>query len=115
MYFSGTWVEMGFAAISGLVGGLVMYLIVIASLMAFLNATCFGVQVMGMLYWFFYCTAFVVSIYDVMNNQVMMGVTQFTLAIFRLYSLAMGVVLGVWVLAFAWSIGPMVLGLDQVQ
>lgn len=59
------------------------------------ESTCFSAQVMGTLYWFFYGTAFVLSLYEITNNQLMTGLSRFVQALLRSYGLAFGSGLGV--------------------
>jgi len=122
VFFGGTWYDLGFAAVCGLVGGIVASictaheqltgvmdyvvailtaLISVASVTLFHTKTCFSAQVLGTLYWFFYRTAFVLSLYEMTNNQLMTGVLRFAQAALRSYGLAFGAIIGVWFSAYA--------------
>lgn len=117
VYFEGTWPDVGFAAVCGVAGGIVAWcgvlnnqiqaiadylaaifvaMISVGFVHAFPDSACFSAEVFGTLYWFLYGTAFVISIYEVTNNQLMAGVTRLFSAILRSYGLAFGAALGLW-------------------
>ena len=56
--------------------------------------------VLGTLYWFLYGTAFVISLYEISNNQLITGTTRFIQATLRSYGLAFGSLIGVWIAAY---------------
>lgn len=91
VYFGGTWYDLGFSAVCGTVAAIVAWIstlheqltgvmdyvvailvamISVASVLVYPDNACFSAQVMGTLYWFFYGTAFVISLYEITNNQV---------------------------------------------
>jgi uncharacterized membrane protein YjjP (DUF1212 family) len=118
VYFEGTWHDLYWSATTGLLCGLIAWgcsvwpqlfgvmdilvaittaMMTIAAVTAQPESTCFSAQVLGNLYWFLYGTAYVLSVYEIINGQqVLTGMTRFVLAIFRSYVLAFGVVLGTW-------------------
>lgn len=121
VYFNGTWLDLGFAAACGAASGIVAWLanrheqmsgvmdylaaivtamISTAAVTSYPDSACFSAQVLGTLYWFLYGTAFVLSLYEITNNQLMTGVTRFVQATLRSYGLAFGSVIGVWIAAY---------------
>lgn len=120
-YFNGGWLDFGFAAACGAASGLVAWvatmheqlagvsdylaaivtaMIATAAVTTFPDSTCFSSQVLGTLYWFLYGTAFVISIYEISNNQLITGTTRFIQATLRSYGLAFGSLIGVWIAAY---------------
>lgn len=121
VYFQGTWLDFGFAAACGAASGLVAwvatmheqlagvsdYLAAIVTAMiatgavtTFPDSACFSSQVLGTLYWFLYGTAFVISIFEITNNQLITGTSRFIQATLRSYGLAFGSLIGVWIAAY---------------
>ena len=71
---------------------------------AFPERTCFSAQVFGPLYWFFYGTAFVLSLYETTNNQLVTGVSRFFQAFLRSYGLALGAACGAWIASVVFGV-----------
>lgn len=91
VFFGGTWYDFGFAAACGLAAGIVAWIgavydqltgivdymaavftamIAVATISSFPDSACYSAQVLGTLYWFLYGTAYVLSLYEITNNQV---------------------------------------------
>ena len=121
VYFNGTWLDLGFSAACGAASGLVAWIatmheqlagvsdylaaivtamISTAAVTTFPDSACFSSQVLGTLYWFLYGTAFVISLYEISNNQLITGTTRFIQATLRSYGLAFGSLIGVWLAAY---------------
>mmetsp|Transcript_6118 Transcript_6118/g.17118 ORF Transcript_6118/g.17118 Transcript_6118/m.17118 type:complete len:548 (-) Transcript_6118:315-1958(-) len=121
VYFNGTWLDLGFSAACGVASGLVAWIatmheqlagvcdylaaivtamISTAAVTTFPDSACFSSQVLGTLYWFLYGTAFVISLYEISNNQLITGTTRFIQATLRSYGLAFGSLIGVWIAAY---------------
>lgn len=124
VYFNGTWTDFGFAAACGAASGIVVWIadkyehmsgimdylaaivtamISTAAVTSYPDSTCFSAQVLGTLYWFLYGTAYVLSLYEITNNQLMTGVARFVQALLRSYGLAFASVLGVWLAGYGGS------------
>mmetsp|Transcript_37687 Transcript_37687/g.82574 ORF Transcript_37687/g.82574 Transcript_37687/m.82574 type:complete len:532 (+) Transcript_37687:96-1691(+) len=122
VYFNGTWLDLGFAAACGAASGIVAWIatmheqlsgvmdylaaiftamIATAAVTNYPDSACFSAQVLGTLYWFLYGTAFVLSLYEITNNQLMTGVCRFVQATLRSYGLAFGSLIGVWFAAYS--------------
>jgi uncharacterized membrane protein YjjB (DUF3815 family) len=121
VYFGGTWVDFGFAILTGTTAGVIHYiccrkpelagiqdlLVSISTAMIstmamtlFPNAVCFPAQVLGTLFWFLYGISFMLSLYEMTQGLTMTGLTRFALAILNSFILAFGVVIGVWFAAY---------------
>lgn len=121
VYFQGTWIDFGFVAACGAASGLVAWvatmheqlagvsdylaaiitaMISVAAVTTFPDSACFSSQVLGTMYWFLYGTAFVISIFEITNNQLITGTTRFIQATLRSYGLAFGSLIGVWIAAY---------------
>ena len=124
VYFGGTWVDFGFALVTGTAAGLIHYICCLKPQLAGVqdllvsistamistmaitvvpNAVCFPAQALGTLFWFLYGVAFMLSLYEMTQGLTMTGLTRFALAILNSFVLAFGVVIGVW---FAGYGGP---------
>lgn len=119
VFFDGTWIDFGVAGLLGLMAGLLHllcssicpelkslqdFLISIATGMGAVAAvaiigrdqSCFSAQLLGTLYWFLVGTAFVLSLYEVTNQQLSVGVMRFFAAFMNSTILAFGGTMGIW-------------------
>jgi uncharacterized membrane protein YjjP (DUF1212 family) len=122
LFFGGTYYDFFFSLISGTIAGLIHYLCTIkpqlhgiqdmlasistafvatASWYFWADKVCFRAQILGVLYWFLYGVAFMISIYEMTSKLLTTGIARFTLAIISSFVLGFGVVIGVWLAAFA--------------
>lgn len=124
-FFKGSWVDVGFAGLTGLVAGVIycaavngnqmigktldMLISGTAGMIATIgitivpNGTCFSAEVLGTLFWFLYGVAFFVSLSEIYNGQLVCGVTRLALALLNTFGLAFGVSLGLWIAAYGGS------------
>lgn len=123
VFFDGTWIDFGVAGLLGLMAGLLHllcssicpelkslqdFLISIATGMGAVAAvviigrdqSCFSAQLLGTLYWFLVGTAFVLSLYEVTNQQLSVGVMRFFAASMNSAILAFGGTVGIWFAAY---------------
>jgi hypothetical protein len=121
VYFGGTWVDFGFALVTGTAAGMIHYLcalkpqlagvqdllvsiltamISMAAVTAFPDSVCFPAQILGTLFWFLYGISFVISLYEMTQGLTMTGLVRFALAVLNSFILAFGVVIGVWFAAY---------------
>ena len=119
-FFDGTWVDAGFAVLTGLVAGCIHYVAsknptvgeledmlvsIVTAMISTMAATvlpdstCFLAQVLGTLFTYLYGVAFMVSLYEIYNRQLVTGVTRLALALINSYGLAFGAAIGLWL---AW-------------
>lgn len=120
-FFKGTWIDLGFAACTAMVAGLIclaasnnplvskmqdMLISIVAALIATIgitlvpNGTCFAAEVLGTLFWFLYGTAFMISLTEIYNGQLVCGVTRLALALINTFGLAFGSSFGLWMAAY---------------
>jgi len=121
-FFKGTWVDIGFAGLTACAAGIIHYsavsgnhlvgktqdmlVSIVAALIATIgmtvspNGTCFSAEVMGTLFWFLYGTAFMISLTEIYNGQLVCGVTRLALALFNTFGLAIGSSVGLWMAAY---------------
>jgi hypothetical protein len=123
-YFDGTWADVGFAAISGLVSSLFHWLsardlqiaivqdilvsvsaamISTGAMTVLSDGTCFAAQVLGALFWFLYGVTFFVSLYEIFTGLLVMGVSRLMLALVNSFALAFGGSIGLWIAAYGGS------------
>lgn len=121
VYFGGTWVDFGFALVTGTAAGMIHYtcalnpqlapvqdllisivtaMISMAAVTLFPDSVCFPAQVLGTLFWFLYGIAFVIALYEMTEGLTMTGLVRFALAVLNSFILAFGVVIGVWFAAY---------------
>jgi uncharacterized membrane protein YjjP (DUF1212 family) len=114
-FFKGTWIDLCFAACTAMVAGLIclaasnnplfskiqdILLAIVAALIATIgitlvpNGTCFAAEFLGTLFWFLYGSAFMISLTEIYNGQLLCGVTRLALALINTFGLAFGSSLG---------------------
>lgn len=116
IFFGGDWADAGIAAVCGLAGGLVEYgmgfldagakvlldLIVggVTGVIASLffrhqgESFCLSSIFFGTLYWFFYGTAFVIGVLEILAGELETGVTRFIAVSIKTFVLSLGASLG---------------------
>jgi len=115
IFFSGKWVDAAVAAICGLAAGLVEYALgCIGGQATVLLDVCVGISTgiigglwyshvgeiclsavfLGTLYWFFYGTAFVIGLLEIMAGELETGVTRFVAVSVKTFVLSLGASLG---------------------
>ena len=116
IFFSGDWHDAGVAAVCGIAAGLVEYLMVtlggnakilidvlvgtstgaIAGIFYRYNGqhTCMSAVFLGTLYWFFYGTAFVLGILEILAGELESGVTRFMAVSVKTFVLSLGTTFG---------------------
>lgn len=121
-FFKGTWIDVGFASITGFVCGLILYgaaqgnqliaktidmlvsisagMIATIGMTILPDGTCFSAEVLGTLCWFLYGVAFFISLSEIYNGQLVCGVTRLALALTNTFGLAYGTSLGLWIAAY---------------
>jgi uncharacterized membrane protein YjjP (DUF1212 family) len=121
-YFGGTWVDFGFALVTGTFAGMIHYLcalkpqlagvqdllvsiltamISMAAATAFPGSVCFSAQVLGTLFWYLHGLSFVISLYEMTSQGfTMTGLVRFASAVLNSFVMAFGVVIGVWFAAY---------------
>jgi len=119
IFFSGDWADAYVAAICGLVSGLIEYIIgLIGGDIKILVDICVGISTgiigglfyklsggqycissifLGTLYWFFYGTAFVVGILEIIAGELQTGVTRFIAVSVKTFVLSLGAALGLMI------------------
>ena len=116
IFFTGTWIDAGVAAICGLAAGLFEYLLswvggqatvlidVVVGLSTGVigglwyeyngNNVCLSSIFLGTLYWFFYGTAFVIGVLEIIAGELETGVTRFVAVSVKTFVLSLGASLG---------------------
>jgi hypothetical protein len=116
IFFGGDWYDAGVAAVTGIATGLVEYLLttiggsakglidisagVTTGLIAGLfynyggQQTCLPAVFLGTLYWFFYGTAFVLGILEIVSGELETGVVRFMAVAVKTFVLTLGTVFG---------------------
>lgn len=121
IFFNGDWTDFGIAALCGLATGLVEMILGRMNL-AILTDTCVGATVgiigglffryggqdvclssifLGTLYWFFYGTAFVLGILEIIAGELQTGVTRFIAVAVKTFVLCLGASFGLLVVGDA--------------
>ena len=112
IFFTGTWIDAGVAAICGLAAGLFEYLLswvggqatvlidVVVGLSTGIigglwyeyngNNVCLSSIFLGTLYWFFYGTAFVIGVLEIIAGELETGVTRFVAVSVKTFVLSLG-------------------------
>mmetsp|Transcript_35120 Transcript_35120/g.46571 ORF Transcript_35120/g.46571 Transcript_35120/m.46571 type:complete len:706 (+) Transcript_35120:70-2187(+) len=116
IFFGGDWYDFGVTALTGFVSGLIEYLLVtiggsaklmvdvivgvstglIASLFYRYDGehTCLPAVFLGTLYWFFYGTAFVLGILEIISGELQTGVVRFLAVAVKTFILSLGTSFG---------------------
>ena len=115
IFFSGDWADAGVAAICGLVAGLVEYFLasiggnakVMTDVLVGVSTgaiagifhntyqtTCISSVFLGTLYWYFYGTAFVLGIFEIINGELETGTIRFMAVSVKTFVLTLGTALG---------------------
>lgn len=118
IFFNGKWIDAGVAAMCGFAAGLVEYGLssfggqakvlidvvvglstgVIGGLwMEHVNGICLPAVFLGTLYWFFYGTAFVIGLLEIIAGELETGVTRFVAVSVKTFVLSLGASLGLLV------------------
>mmetsp|Transcript_10559 Transcript_10559/g.23382 ORF Transcript_10559/g.23382 Transcript_10559/m.23382 type:complete len:633 (-) Transcript_10559:58-1956(-) len=118
IFFNGTWVDAGVAAICGLFAGLLEYGLsyvdgqakmlidvlvgvstgIIGGLWYnYVGKCCISSVFLGTLYWFFYGTAFVIGILEIIAGELETGVTRFVAVSVKTFVLSLGASLGLMI------------------
>ena len=122
VYFDGTWVDFGVTLVTGSVAGVIHYICMLhpqlagvqdvlvsistgmissTSMVLFPDSVCTSAQILGTLFWFLYGISFTLSLYEMTQGLTMTGLTRFALSILNSFVLAFGVVIGIWMAAWA--------------
>ena len=116
--FGGTYIDAAFSSLAGLVAGFVHQIcgdehapralvvthdFIVATTVSFYSVmaitlqpehTCFQAQTLGALFWFFYGTAYITSLFEMTSGQLKIGVMRCLLATMHSFVLALGVAFG---------------------
>jgi hypothetical protein len=124
IFFKGGWRDAGVAAICGFVSGCIEYLLVsldggfkilldvtvgfstgfIGGLFdIYLEGLCLPAIFLGTLYWFFYGTAFVIGILEIIAGELETGVTRFIAVSVKTFVLSLGSAFGLMLVTFSGS------------
>ena len=115
IFFNGKWIDAGVAAICGLAAGLLEYALshvggmakmlvdVVVGISAgiigglwynYVSPCCLSSIFLGTLYWFFYGTAFVIGLLEIIAGELETGVTRFVAVSVKTFVLSLGASLG---------------------
>lgn len=118
IFFGGSWKEAGFALITGSAAGLIDYGLdtiggegktltdfmvgmstgIIGSLIyEYWDPFCMGSVFMGTLYWFFYGTAFVIGLMEIIAGELETGVTRFVAVTVKTFTMSLGAGVGMFI------------------